>query len=108
MKNLFNINKWFVIATLILYLTFYLGALFQIVLGAVQVLMSLYIITRFKSLTPLLKQLFSIYVVLTTVVLALIFTESANNNLWIAVHLVVPMLIAIFHLYITYRIKNEL
>ena len=38
MKTVFNINKFLVIATTILYLTFYLGLYAQILLGAVQLI----------------------------------------------------------------------
>ena len=107
MKNLFNINKWFVIITLVLYLTFFLGALFQMVLGVVQILMSIYILTKLKNLNYYLKLLFSIYCILTSIVLILIFTVSVSHNLIVAVYLVIPMLIAFFHLFITYKIRQQ-
>lgn len=110
MKKLYQLNKWLVIATLILYLTVILGMAFQIILGCIQVLMSLYILTHFKSLDRKLKPLFIFYISITTVILILIVTNNYNNwystngtLLWI----ILPMTLAFLHLFITYKIYKS-
>ena len=107
MKKLFKINKWLVIITLVLYLTFYLGALFQIVLGTIQIVMSLFIITKFNQLSKELKILFIIYCFAACAILFLLFTNYVNHELWIILFLIIPMLISLFHLYITFKISKS-
>jgi hypothetical protein len=105
MKNLYNINKWLIIVTLLLYLTLYLGMIFQIVLGTMQVLMSIYILTKYNTLEKKTKSLFIIYLIATVTTLVLIASGLTLNNGLFMIHLIIPMLIAFFHLYITYKIK---
>lgn len=105
MKNLYNVNKWLVIITLLLYLTIYFGMIFQIVLGITQVLMSIYILSKYNRLEKKTKLLFKIYMTLTITVLSIIGSGVIANTGFIAIYLVIPMLLAFFHLYITYQIK---
>lgn len=105
MKNLYNVNKWLVIITLLLYLTIYFGMIFQIVLGITQVLMSIYILSKYNGLEKKTKLLFKIYMTLTITVLSIIGSGVIANTGFIAIYLVIPMLLAFFHLYITYQIK---
>ncbi|MGX1929875.1 hypothetical protein [Flagellimonas sp. 2504JD4-2] len=94
--------------TLALYLTLYLGMLFSIVLGFAQVIMSFIIIYHFKKLGEFSKLLFITYLILTSTILFLIATDNYGDINFIMQFAVIPMLLAFFHLYITYRIKNEL
>ncbi len=105
MKNLYNVNKWLVIITLLLYLTIYFGMIFQIVLGITQVLMSIYILSKYNGLEKKTKLLFKIYMTLTITVLSIIGSGVIANTGFILIYLVIPMLLAFFHLYITYQIK---
>jgi len=107
MKKLYEINKWLVITTLLLYLTIYLGMLFQMVLGVAQVIMSIYILTNYNNLKRETKSLFTIYLVLTVIVVSIIASGMITSSGFIIVHLIIPMLIAFFHLYITYKIKES-
>jgi hypothetical protein len=106
MKNLYRTNKWLIIINLLLYLTIYFGMIFQIFLGAVQVLMSIYIFTKYNSLDKRIKPLFIAYVVLTVIILSLITSGLIVNTGFITVYLIIPMLLAFFHLYITYKIRS--
>lgn len=105
MKNLYKINKWLIIITLLLYLTIYLGMIFQMVLGAIQVLMSIYILSNYNTLNKKTKPFFVVYMVLTVIILYLIFSGIIGHEIWVFVYLIIPMMIAFLHLYITYQIK---
>ncbi|WP_136465086.1 hypothetical protein [Flagellimonas onchidii] len=108
MTKLYKINLVFVILTLVLYLTVYLGLLFSIVLGGVQVIMSLIMLYNFKKLSETNKVLFIIYLIPTATILVLIATDNYGDINYIMKFAVIPMMLAFLHLYITYRIKNEL
>jgi len=109
MKNLYIINKWLVILTLALYITINYGMLFQIVLGSIQVLMGIYILSNYNSLNKKTKSLFNLYMLLTIVILSLIFYGNVDDGgiWWLLIYLVIPMLLAFLHLYITYKIKQS-
>lgn len=79
--------------------------IFQIVLGITQVLMSIYILSKYNGLEKKTKLLFKIYMTLTITVLSIIGSGVFANTGFIAIYLVIPMLLAFFHLYITYQIK---
>lgn len=107
MKRLYNVNKWLVIITILLYLTLYLGMLFQMVLGVGQVLMSLYMLYNYNKLEKQIKFLFNIYLVSVVTILSVIAFGKIISTGFITIHLIIPMLIAFFHLYITYKIKES-
>ncbi len=107
MKTLHKLNKRLVIVTLLLYFTIYLGALFQIVLGSVQILMSLYLVTKFKMFNNDVKTLLSIYLLLTSIILYIIYKGGIENDLQLIVYLIIPMVLAFLHLFITYKISRS-
>lgn len=107
MKKLFKINFILAGITTILYTTIYLGLLFSIILGFAQVIMSLFILYNFKSLTQVTKALFILYLIPTAVVLTLIILDSYGNLDSLVEIIAFPMTLAFLHLYITYRIKNQ-
>ena len=65
MKTVFNINKFLVIATSILYLTIYLGLYAQILLGAVQLLSALGILFLWKHYNNKQQKHIILYWILT-------------------------------------------
>jgi hypothetical protein len=107
MKRLHNINKWLMLITLLLYITLCLGMLFQMVLGVGQVLMSFYMLYNYNKLEKQTKFLFNIYLVLVVTILSVIAFGTIISTGFITTHLVIPMLIAFFHLYITYKIQKS-
>ncbi|SHH26139.1 hypothetical protein [Winogradskyella jejuensis] len=105
MNKLFKINLVLFSITAALYLIVYLGMLFSMVLGAAQILMSLVILYYFKTLSKTTKILFAFYLILAASVLSLVYLNSVFDN--VLLYFGLPMLTALFHLYITYRIKIE-
>lgn len=108
MKYFYDINKLLILITLFLYLTFWGGILAQIVLGIIQILMSITLIVHFKTLSKRVKKLFKAYVVTTVSVLLLFLIIGhfvTGGFQVIFLWLLVSMSLALFHLYITYKIK---
>ncbi|WP_179319226.1 hypothetical protein [Winogradskyella helgolandensis] len=108
MKYLYNINKLLIIITALLYLTFWGGIMAQIVLGAVQIIMSISILVHFSEQSTLVKHLFIAYIITTISIILLfrIITHNGNGGFeLIFLWLFITMALALFHLYITYKIK---
>ncbi len=109
MKNLYKINSWCVLITILLYFTFYGGIIAQPVLGIIQIGMNLYIIGHFNQLNKFIKALFITYFVLTAAIVILLRLIAQRDDtgfeimfLWI----IVTLCLAFFHLYITYKIEK--
>ena len=51
-----------------------------------------------------IKHLFITYMTLTVIILSIIASGLIVHTGYITIHLVIPMLLAFFHLYITYKI----
>lgn len=107
MKKLFKLNLILTVITIILYATVYLGMLFSMVLGFAQVLMSIFIIINFQSLTQITKALFLIYLIPTCTILILIILDKYGDLDSMLEIIAIPMSLALLHLYITYRIKID-
>ena len=109
MKTLHKTNLILVIITAVLYLTLYLGMLFSMILGFVQVIMSVDILTRFGELNQKVKKLFVIYLVGTSTILTLIITQFVElfKDFGLFIYFIIPSLLALLHLYITYLISRE-
>ena len=108
MKNLYQINKWLIIVNALLYITIYFGLIFQILLGTVQVIMAIIIAFNYSKLTVKTKRLFIIYSFATSIVLTLIFfTDYLNSTNYLIHWIIIPQMLAFFHLYITYLIYKS-
>ena len=108
MTNLYEINKWLIIATTLLYFTFWGGIIAHMILGAIQVIMSISIIVHFNKQTKMVRTLFISYVITTVSILVLfrIIDYNSDGGLeLIFIWMIITMLLALFHLYITYKIK---
>lgn len=107
---MYSINKFSVIATTLLFLTFWGGIIVIYVLALIQIIMSIKIIIRFKTLNPFIKLLFNTYVI-ATISLLIIFKTLINSGFntlsLMFVWIFVSMGLAYFHLYITYKIKKD-
>jgi xanthine/uracil permease len=103
MKIAQKINKFSFIATLILYLTLFLGLYAQIVLGVIQILIALYISFNMQLLTKKMKyQIINywIYVTLYSILATAFFNDwidfNDNNLLLIITIIIIPMSIATY------------
>lgn len=102
MRTINIINRTSFIITLLLYLTIFYGMLAQIFLGIIQIILSIVIITKYRSLiTNFIKPFCITYLVLSIcVLLALPFYQELKSVI-IVIFFVVPMCLAGLHLYIT-------
>ncbi|WP_243471045.1 hypothetical protein [Winogradskyella sp. MH6] len=110
MKRLYNINKWLIIITLLLYLTFYFGFMAQIVLGIAQITMSILILFNYSKLSISLKKLFITYLILAISAISIYvikLTIDKSDFSFFLLFTVATMLLALFHLYITYKIQQS-
>ncbi|WGD33736.1 hypothetical protein [Olleya sp. YS] len=105
MKNLYNINKTLIIINIILGFTIYLGLLFLIPLGIVQIIMAMVMIANEKKITKEIYNLLSVYCITTTVILIgffFMYTSflPSNDGLFL-IMMIVSVLLAFLNLYIT-------
>ena len=109
MKQIYLINKWAVIITTLLFFTFWGGILAIWILALIQIVISIKIATIFKTLNQVCKNLFITYV-LSTITLIVIFKtlqhQAFDALALMFVWIVVSMLLALFNLFITFKIKN--
>jgi len=110
MKNLFEINKWSIITTFLLYLTIWGGIIAHLALGLIQILMSLIILLNFKKLSIHIKCLFIAYIFIT-INICLFFSFASkykfNGSTIFFSWILISLLLALFHLYITFKIKKH-
>ena len=124
MKIIFTGNTVLFILNLALYvtgLTPYLALLFQIVLGYVQLTLFLYFLIRIKQFRQADQRLIISYgILLLLYAIAFLLLNEYDRLFFISVFfvlfiedtfirvfvMVIPMLLAGFHLYITYRLRN--
>lgn len=107
MKNVYQVNYWSVLITILLSLTFWGGIIALPILGTIQIVISLIIINRFKTLTKTNRILFTSYAVLT-VFLIIFFKQLKGEELGILfMWAIVSLFLACFHLYITYNISKS-
>ncbi len=103
MKNLYSLNLVSILVTAGLYLTFWFGLLAHIALGGLQVICAIVIAFNYRRLQPMTKILFLVYATLSTGLLSAFTIETSTIYiLWIG-----SAFLALYFLYITYRIKNN-
>lgn len=112
MKKLHHINKGLIITNIVLGFTIYLGLLFLIPLGVLQIIMTINMIINEKKLNKGISNLLTIYCINTTsvlIVLFFIYTSfiPSNEGLLLAV-ILISILLAFLHLYITSLINKML
>ncbi|MGY3792555.1 hypothetical protein [uncultured Aquimarina sp.] len=108
MKTIHNINKWSFIITLILYITVYLGLLAQIPLGFIQFVLACSILAYWKKLNIQSKKLIVGYWSLFVLywVSFLILNQNFESLFGLFFFSVIPMSIASYFVYVTYKIKK--
>ncbi|GGB76639.1 hypothetical protein GCM10007424_15810 [Flavobacterium suaedae] len=112
MKALHKINIVALAITLLLYFTVYLGMCAQVLLGVIQLVIASIISLYYSDrLSQKLKKNIKIYWILvgTSLVMAYIFwTYFKYNDFLIVTLFVIPMLIACYFAYLTYKITQYL
>jgi len=110
MEKLYLINKVLVIINVILGFTIFLGLYFLIILGIAQILMSLIIAYNKKQLTEAITQMFNTYSIITAIILTgilLMYCKIIPSvDLLVYIGLIVSVIMAFLHLYITYLIHK--
>ena len=116
-KIIHNINKWSFILSLVLYLTVLGGLLAQIALGFIQVILALIILSYWKTYNKHTKNLILIYWALVIsyglgyLAFYSLFQETNFSDYAIFIFIfsvmIIPMSIAGYFVYITYKIKKH-
>lgn len=111
MKNLFLANKILTILGLLVSLTFWGGIIALPILGLVQIIMCFIIFKNRSKLNVQNRRIFYIYLLITPL-LALLFRLAhkflnINEIEVIFIWMFVSAFLALFHLYITYQIRQS-
>ena len=109
LNSMVNLNRVFMGITFLLYTTFYLGVLFQIALGACQVIISLVLLFHRDNLTVNAKENLLIYwkAILLFGICCLVNSFYQNNVFSIILYLVIPMIIAFCFSIFLEELKKE-
>ena len=108
MKNFFQINSWLIPITIVLYFTLWGGVIAHITLCVIQIAMSMVMIYHFKELSKSIQQLFIIYntITVSSVLLFIYISHISNRDFELMIlFMITTMILAVFHLIITYKIK---
>ncbi|WP_103863658.1 hypothetical protein [Aquimarina sp. I32.4] len=105
-KTIHLINKWSFILTLALYLTIYLGLIAQIFLGGIQIILASILLFYWKKLDKEQKKHLITYACLVVLYGLLSLTSISTSDLALLYLVIVPMSIAGYFVYVTYKIKN--
>lgn len=108
MKTIHNINKWSFIITLLLYITVYLGLLAQIPLGIIQFVLACSILAHWKKLNSISKKLIVSYWSFFALywITFFVFNQNFESLFGLFFFSVIPMSIASYFVYVTYKIKK--
>ena len=111
MKTMHKVNIWIYGITLFLYVTVIFGMLMQILLGIVQVMMAIILISKFNEFTKEIKLHLSIYVSITTLYLIFFFSSDSMGMMGfdytVPLLMILPMSIGAYFVYITYQVKKQ-
>ena len=110
-KIIHIINKGVFFLTLGLFITIYLGFLSELLLGAIQVVSSLFLIIFWKHFSEKIKRKLSTYWIITIVYLSMWFFDWDFLNDWMIYIIgigLIPMGIAAYFLNILSMIRKEL
>ncbi|MDH7444827.1 hypothetical protein [Aquimarina sp. 2201CG14-23] len=106
MKTIHKVNKWSFIITLLLYITVYFGLLAQVLLGLIQIIIALNMLFNWNSFSKKNKIHLGSYFLLVITYGLILLTDIGNTSFILIYLTVVPMSIAAYFVYITYRIKK--
>ncbi|WP_129749269.1 hypothetical protein [Flavobacterium beibuense] len=110
MRYLHILNRFCFFATLLLYTTIFFGMYAQMVLGPLQLLIAISITyLYFKKIPQNLKNLILYYwlFAITALILAFLgWNDAIPDHLIILTVFVIPMMVAAYFVYVTYRIDK--
>lgn len=114
-KFIYGLNTFALITTLILYLTVYLGMYAQFLLGIIQLLIGFSLLFRWNEIEIYEKKLIKFYwlIVVSWFVLTFVFAyfnfPIDKRRILVSIWLfVIPMSIASYQFFITYRLNKQL
>lgn len=101
MKIIRKINKFALIVTLILYLTYFLGLIAQVLLGAIQIIIAIIISIKFFKICTYARVRLCFYWIFVvfeflTIYLEQNHFETSNDFYEILIYVIFPMSIAIY------------
>lgn len=107
MKFIYHTNKIVYIITVALYITVIYGMLFQILLGAIQVIFFFVLLFNYDKFSKEIKQHLGIYGALSGIFLVVFFSslEFFGQNFLLIIF--IPMGIATYFTYIVYQLKQR-
>ena len=119
MKNIeliYQVNKFTLIINACLLVTIIYGMAFLIVTGVVQLLITVKLYFNYNQLSQNIRKKLNTYSIITlTLFIAMLIKEfiltldfKVGFYIWLALFIIIPIALAIFHLSITYKLKNEL
>ena len=106
MKIIFNVNRVFIVILSILLLTIYLGLIFLIPVGAVQVSCAIVILMNWENLSIKVRRLLTVYLVLTSIILVRILFQGVDDHYFPYI-LGTSIALAYYFFYITYLCQEE-
>lgn len=110
MKKIHTINKWAYCITLVLYLTLYLGLIAQIILGAIQIILAIFLLIRYRK-DDAAKDMLSLYAILTLFYFLVSFTlikSNVDNHLIAYLFMMIlPMSIGGYFLFVTSQLNKK-
>ena len=101
MKNIYTINKFVIVANLLLYITIYGGLLFQIVTGTIQVISFLIYLFLWKKIDRSLLKHFISYGICMLIVLSLFFTSMSFNHPMTIIAIFASALLAVYFVFLS-------
>ena len=110
MNLLHKINTWLYGITLAMYITVIIGMLLQILLGIVQVMMAIILISRFTEYNSKIKRHLLIYSAITTLYLVFFFGFRSAGLIGfgyeVPLLMILPMSIGGYFVYLTSLVKK--
>jgi hypothetical protein len=104
---MYKINSWALIITVLLCFTFWGGIIALPVLGLLQIIISIKIISLFKNLTEINQSLFVIYILVTITIIICLKYSNIDAMLAMFIWAIASIFLAGFHVYLTYRISKS-
>ncbi len=107
-KYIHTINKVSLLITLICYLGLYLGAIVQIGLGFIQILLALILLVKWQLLVDKTKTLVAVYWFLVLIYGSVYLFFEGNLNLGLIYWIFIPLVIAGYFVFVTHKINDQL
>lgn len=109
MKKMHLINKWILIGTFLLYLTYFLGLLAQIILCIIQIIMAIDLTVNKKVFQKLKNELLLYWILVGLYAIFLFVIQNSGISGFtsgLIYFAIIPMGIASYFLYITWKVNK--